>query len=100
MKRIIKYFSICGYEEDGTPEYKISKWVCEDMEEFIYAMECIDEEDIISIKAKRTIKYFSICGYEEDGTPKYEVLKWVCEGREEFEYAMKSICEHDIISID
>ena len=48
-RKVITYFSICGYEEDGTPEYKALKWVCEDREEFEYAMKCIDKDDIISI---------------------------------------------------
>ena len=49
MYRTITYFSVSGYEEDGTAEYKVLTWKCYDEEEFKYALEVIDEEDIISI---------------------------------------------------
>ena len=49
MTRTITYFSVSGYEEDGTAEYNVLTWKCCDDEEFEYALEVIDEEDIISI---------------------------------------------------
>lgn len=49
MKATITYFSICGYEEEGTPVYRVLKWKCNDRDEFEYARHCIDKEDIIDI---------------------------------------------------
>ena len=49
MFRKITYFSLSGYEEDGTAEYKVLTWECSDEEEFEYALNVIDSEDIISI---------------------------------------------------
>ena len=37
-RKVITYFSVCGYEEDGTKVYKVLKWVCENKEEFEYAI--------------------------------------------------------------
>jgi len=50
MTRTITYFSIIGYEEDGTEEYKVVEWKCYDEEEFEYALENIYEGCIISIE--------------------------------------------------
>ena len=47
--RTITYFSVSGYDEDGTPDIRVLRWKCEDEEEFEYALNCINDEDIISI---------------------------------------------------
>lgn len=49
MTRTIIYFSTVGYEEDGTPDIRVLRWKCFDQEEFEYALECINDEDIITI---------------------------------------------------
>ena len=49
MTRTIIYFSTVGYEEDGTPDIRVLRWKCFDEDEFEYALECINDEDIISI---------------------------------------------------
>ena len=45
----IHYFSTQGYEEDGTPDYRVLRWNCEDIEEFQYATEVLNGDDIYSI---------------------------------------------------
>ena len=50
MTRVITYFTIIGYEEDGTEEYGVAEWKCSSEEEFRYALDCIDDEDIFDIK--------------------------------------------------
>ena len=49
MFKKITYFSVRGYDEDVTADYVVLTWTCSDEEEFKYALEVIDEEDIISI---------------------------------------------------
>ena len=35
--RTITYFSVSGYDEDGTPDIRVLRWKCEDEEEEIGA---------------------------------------------------------------
>ena len=49
MNRTITYFNIVIYEEDGTEEYEVVEWKCYNEEEFEYALNCINDEDILSI---------------------------------------------------
>lgn len=46
---IIQYFSTIGVDEDGTRDVRVLRWKCEDEEEFNYATEVIDEDDIFDI---------------------------------------------------
>ena len=49
MSKTIIYFSTVGYEEDGTPDIRVLRWKCQNEEEFEYALNCINDDDIISI---------------------------------------------------
>lgn len=46
----IHYFSTRGYDEDGTPDIRVLRWNCENEEEFQYALEVINEDDIFDIE--------------------------------------------------
>ena len=52
LKKVITYFSVRGYDEDGTEDCVVLTWACSDEEEFEYALNVIDSEDIISITEK------------------------------------------------
>ena len=45
----IHYFSTVGYDEDGTADTRVLRWNCQDEEEFNYAAEVINHDDIFSI---------------------------------------------------
>ena len=47
--RTILYYGIEGYEEDGTPLYKVQAWNCENEGEYEYALNILNEDDIVDI---------------------------------------------------
>ena len=46
----IHYFSVKGYDENGFADYRVLRWKCESEEEFQYALEVLNEDDIFDIK--------------------------------------------------